>query len=167
MFFLFVLDGVTTGLLITHVDDILVAVAGNCVAASDSIAKLKAKVMLTVTVPPFVYCGKTIRQESDGSIYVGMRDSVAALATAHISKQRRADKDDSLTEEELHEMRSGFGSLGWVARQLRADIAFDVSRGQQAVGDARVNHLIMMNRVIVAADPYFELAFRLDIVDWT
>ena len=65
-------------------------------------------------------------------------------------------------------MRSGFGSLGWIARQLRADIAVDVSLGQQATSDPRVRHLIAMNRCIenCKKDDNVCLRFHHNAVDW-
>ena len=59
-------------------------------------------------------------------------------------------------------MRSGLGSFVWIARQLRADPAVDVSKGQQATAGPKVKHFLAMNRCIETAkrDPKFEMVFR-------
>ena len=146
--FWFVRDGRVRGIMITHVDDLLYGFGPDCKAAKESIVRITTMVKLKEDATPFTYCGKYIEQDILFSITITMRDATRALHPVHISKARRAEPEAALTPEEITEMRSGFGSLGWIARQLRADIAVDVSLGQQATSDPRVRHLIAMNRCI-------------------
>ena len=167
--FYFVLDDKLCGIMITHVDDLLYGYDESCKEVARSAKEISDKVKLTTDRTPFVYCGKKIEQDDDGTIKVSMPEATRALAPAHISRARRADPEAPLTAEEVSELRSGFGSLGWIARQLRADIAVTVSLGQQATADPRVKHLLMMNKCIEKCreDPEFTLRFRHSLIDWT
>ena len=166
--FWYVEGGVTKGALITHVDDLLYAVDPASAKAKESLDTIAGQINLTMSEVPFVYCGKRLDQTDDGSIHVSMQDAIKALSAVHISKARRAEPGASLDPEEISELRSGFGSFGWIARQLRADVAVDVSLGQQATADPRVRHLTAMNRCIeqVKKDVDFCLAFHHGHVDW-
>jgi hypothetical protein len=166
--FWYVEDGITRGALITHVDDLLYAVDPLSAKAMKSLTTIAGQINLTTSETPFVYCGKRLEQTDDGTIHVSMQDSIKALSTVHVSKARRAEPEASLDPEEISELRSGFGSLGWIARQLRADIAVDVSLGQQATADPRVKHLTAMNRCIEQCkkDDDFTLTFHHGHVDW-
>ena len=166
--FWYVEGGVTKGALITHVDDLLYAVDPASAKAKESLDTIAGQINLTMSEVPFVYCGKRLDQTDDGSIHVSMQDAIKALSTVHISKARRAEPEASLDPEEISELRSGFGSLGWIARQLRADVAVVVSLGQQATADPRVRHLTAMNRCIeqVKKDVDFSLTFHHGHVDW-
>ena len=59
--------------------------------------------------------------------------------------------EDLATEAEIGQMRSVNGSLGWVSRQSRPDLSYDVSKGQSAVSKAKVKDLKQVNQALTQA----------------
>ena len=109
--------------LISHVDALLYGFDDKCPEVRDSIEELKKIIKLTVPETPFTFCGKQVAQDGNFTIRISMPEAVRASAPAHVSKARREDPESELEPEEVRELRAGNGSLGWVARQLRADLA--------------------------------------------
>ena len=53
-----------------------------------------------------------------------------------------------LDADEVSELRSGNGALGWVARQSRPDAAFHTSKVAQAMGMPRVKDILLYNKAV-------------------
>ena len=71
-----------------------------------------------------------------------------AVEKINITRQRRKQLDHDVTPAELTELRSAIGSLGWVARQTRADLAYVQSRLAQRVSRATVADLLEANQAV-------------------
>ena len=106
----------------------------SCKSVAAAVQAVKEAIEMIEEVPPFMYCGRGYRQDRSGRIYIDMRSTVSALEYIQIPKQRKASPQAKLNAEEITELRSSLGSLGWIARQLRADICVDVSLKAQRIG---------------------------------
>ena len=61
---------------------------------------------------------------------------------------------DLATDSEIAQMRSVVGSLGWIARQCRPDLSYDVSRGQGVVTKATLKDAKEANQAADKAHDY-------------
>ena len=127
------------GVISLHVDDAFIAGEGPMFDAS--LTALEKALDLTFKYGEFVYCGKTVNQDDDYSITVTQPDASMAVEKINLTRQRRKELDQDATPSELTELRSVVGSLGWVARQTRADLAYVQSRLAQRVSRATVGGL--------------------------
>ena len=156
--------GELIGLLCTHVDDLFIT--GNGEEFEANLETLKNKVYLSVTIGEFRYCGKRVRQDLvTYEIKIGQSEAIEAMDFIHIEPYRRKKMEAPLNPEEISGLRSGVGSLGWVARQTRADLAVHASLGAQAMSGPRIKHIVEVNKAIKMAkdDKDFELTFSPDV----
>ena len=163
LFFFHNSSGRLTAIAGTHVDDVLLGYDPDCPEVVLAIKTLREKIEMTEELPPFRCCGRDFTRLRDGhGIKIDMKSTVMALGEIVISKVRRSTPSERLVPEEITELRSTLGSLGWIARQLRADICVDVSLKAQRVGIATVQDLVETNRIVVkcVADPDFALVFH-------
>ena len=72
------------------------------------------------------------------------------------------------TEAEIAQMRSVIGSLGWIARQCRGDLSYEVSRGQSAVSQATIQDLKWTNEAVKKCreGSHLGLIFKAQAIDW-
>ena len=150
---------VCRGIMIAHVDDLLVCGTGAKYRASmDAISKV---VDLNVKETDFVYCGKRVRQHEDGRVTVGQRDACLAIEHVEIDAARRKNPASPLNPEEITELRSCIGSLGWLARQTRPDLCYVVSCLAQSIGSPTVATLVLARQAVTRAKDHadFELVF--------
>ena len=70
------------------------------------------------------------------------------MELATVDPSRRSRPEAELTEEELSELRSVNGALGWVARQGRADLLAQTSLIAQSTSAPKVKHLLELNKAI-------------------
>ena len=59
-------------------------------------------------------------------IMLDQNEYIDSLDYINISKNRKQQKNDKLSSDEIDELRSLVGQLGWVAGQTRPDLAFEV-----------------------------------------
>ena len=133
-------QGELVGLILSHVDDLFTAGTGPLY--EKSMKKLRDEVKLTFEEPPFRYCGKIVKQDEDFTIRVNQLEVAENLEMPYIDKDRRKDPNADLTPDEVSELRSSLGSLGWLARQTRPDIAVEVSLGAQSMSGPKIKNLI-------------------------
>ena len=115
----------------------------------------------------FRFCGKDIRQEDDFSIVVSCRNETEQIDPIRYTNEGRK-LTDSATEQEIAQMRSVVGSLGWIARQCRPDLSYMVSKLQGAVSKATIKDLKDTNSTVEQARDYAGayLKFRSDAINW-
>ena len=72
------------------------------------------------------------------------------------------------TESEIGQTRSVIGSLGWVARQCRGDLSYEVSRGQSTVSRATIQDLKLTNEAVEKCREGSSIGLVLEAgsVDW-
>lgn len=106
------------------------------------------RVYATNHVKEFIFRGRELKQHDDGHIDVTMKNYAHSLRKIKISNTRRRQLESSLTAEELEEYQSGAGELGWIARQLRCDLAYKNGVIQRSKGDACVGDLIRLKQFL-------------------
>ncbi|CAK0870870.1 unnamed protein product [Prorocentrum cordatum] len=158
--------GKLIGLLCTHVDDLFVTGAGEQFERVMEI--IKDKIHLSFQSDAFRYCGKVVEQDSQTfDIKIGQAATVEALEYIALEPHRRRKPNAPLTPEEISALRSGVGSLGWVARQTRPDLAVHASLGAQSMSGPKIRDIVAVNRAIKMAkdDVDFKLVFS-SRLDW-
>ena len=158
-------DGDIKAMLITHVDDLCFAVKPDHEKWMLNI--LEEFVVKKVEHTKFRFCGKEIEQLSDYSIKVTCKDSTEQIRKIKFGTKNRK-MTDLAGDNEIAQMRSVIGSLGWIARQCRPDLSYDVSKGQGAVTKATLKDLKETNLAVDRAMEYSEkgIIFRSDAVSW-
>jgi hypothetical protein len=140
-------DHTPKGLLVLHVDDLMVATDGSTEAEA-GIQKLYQRFpfgewgLVKDNVGGVTYCGKeVVVDQCDGETVVLMRQKGfidGRLETIPISKERKQDLEAHVSKEEQTDFRSVLGSLQWLATQSRPDVSFGVNQLQKRVNDLRV-----------------------------
>lgn len=126
-------SGQLDGILVTHVDDLEGGVRPGC---EQRLFQRSAQALDFATNHRFAFTfrGREIKQQEKrspdgevcgGCIDVCMRNYALAMSKITIEKTRRDRPEAELNEEEQKILASGAGELGWIARQLRSDLAFD------------------------------------------
>eukprot|EP00435_Cladocopium_sp_Y103_P068333 s119_g31.t1 len=135
-------------LMCIHVDDLLYAFLPE---AENTFKAFLAKFLIgTSDADSFRYCGKQFGREDDGAtITIDVDDNTRRIRKVRIDSQRR--HSEPLTTSDLTALRSVVGSLAWIARQCRPDIAYRVSRLQSSIKGATVATLLEANRVVALA----------------
>ncbi|CAK0854593.1 unnamed protein product [Prorocentrum cordatum] len=129
---------------------------------------IKDKIHLSFQSGTFRYCGKVVEQDSQTfDIKIGQAATVEALEHIALEPHRRRKPNAPLTPEEISALRSGVGSLGWVARQTRPDLAVHASLGAQSMSGPKIRDIVAVNRAIKMAkdDVDFKLVFSSSL-DW-
>ena len=155
-------DGTLAGAIVSHVDDLVVTGGGEEFEKAFDIIKKKLK--LKVTENNFVFCAKTVSRDDEGSFYVSQKEAAQNIEKIDVEKKRRSDPTSVLTEAELSELRRVIGSVGWVARQTRADLLCGVSLLAQSTSRPTVEELIDANKLVEACreDAEFKLKLTSD-----
>ena len=92
-----------------------------------------------------------LKQQADFSITITQAEYAAQLKAIEISRERRRQKGEPITESERQQMRGALGGLNWLVSGSRPDLAAWSSLMQQKVNSACVEDLIEVNRIISMA----------------
>ena len=103
-------------LLCTHVDDLLFCPDGQ--EGKEAIEGLLGR-------SSFRYCGRRFTQGEDFTVCVDVQENTKGLRPIRVDEGRRPS--DTLTSGELTSLRSVVGSLAWIARYGRPDLAYRVT----------------------------------------
>ena len=96
----------------------------------------------------FVFCGVRYFQWPDGSIEVEQREYVERIEPIMIPKSRRSEPNAAVTDSERQELRRLIGALQYAAVNTRPDISAKVGEIQSKVTRAKVEDLLVVNRVL-------------------
>ena len=157
-------NGVARMPLTSHVDDLLWACDPSCDwIVKELIDEFKCG---TVESGSFKYCGKEIVQDEDFTIHVSCADTTRAIKKIPIAPWRRPG--DPLTDSDKTQLKSVAGSLAWVSRQCRPDLAYRVSKIQTASNKGTVADLRQANKSIEYAQDTYQrgLVFKSGVLDW-
>ena len=138
-------DGGIVEIMVSHVDDLLWA--GN-----DEMQKVMKNMQNKLKFggleegDTFRYCGRTISQKDDG-ISVSCPTTVKIRPIA-MTSSRRAQRTSKATDLETNQLRSVIGSLNWVSRACRPDIAYQLSSLQAVQRSAMVQDLLDCNHLL-------------------
>ena len=150
-------DGNPDGLIVLHVDDLMVATDGS-EAVENSVKLLCDRFPfgewgLVEKQPGGVtYCGKEIVVETkDEERVISMRQRgfvEGRLESVPITKERKEDPTAKATPEEVSDFRSVLGALQWLSTQSRPDISFMVNQLQKRVNMLEVKDLEVANQIV-------------------
>lgn len=149
--------GNPNGMLVLHVDDLMVATDGS-EHIEQAVHRLFNRFpfgewdLVKDCTHGVTYCGKEIRVGSDNgerTIVLGQKGfSEGRLETVPIEKERKQNPDAEVTEEERSDFRSVLGSLQWLSTQSRPDISFGVNQLQKRVNCLTVRDLEAANKLV-------------------
>ena len=125
-------DGELLGLVLAHVDDLLMTLKP-CPETEAFKKELRKRIKFGAwdaaqSEKGFKYCGRTWKQNPDFSVDISMMDYVEQFTPAKISRERRAQPDSSLTESEHPSFRALVGQALWLARMIMPGLAEIASR---------------------------------------
>ncbi|CAE7591026.1 RE1 [Symbiodinium sp. CCMP2592] len=133
------------GLLLVHVDDLLWVGDSDMNAAMERIQQEYRFGSLDES--HFKFCGRWLKQGPDG-VEVTCPDLISRVRPIHLEPRRRGQRDAMATESEKSQLRSVVGSLNWLVRVCRPDMAFSVARLQTAVSRPVVQDLLDANNLV-------------------
>ena len=149
--------GNVIGMLIVHVDDLMVA-TDDSLLAKQTVEKLHKRFpfgswdQVCKQSSGVTYCGKEIKFHSDAErqwITLGQNGFIdGRLEPIQIDRQRAKSPDLHATDEERTDFRSVVGSLQWIATQSRPDLCFETNQLQKRITDLRVRDLVRANAVV-------------------
>lgn len=82
---------------------------------------------------------------------IAMRNYALSMRPVQIRRERRFQLEADLDEDEVEQMNSHAGELGWIARQLRCDLAYKNGVIQRCKSEACVADLIKLKQFVGAA----------------
>ena len=140
-------DGDTCALMCRLVDDLLYCYLPE---GKEVIERFLNKFNIGSTeVNEFRYCGKQFSRSGDGDIFVDTVDNTRKIKPIPIDAGRPGS--EKISGDDITRLRSVTGSLAWVARQTRPDLAYRVSRLQSSIKNATVSTLCDANAVVQLA----------------
>ena len=151
--------GQTEGMIGVHVDD------GLCCGSARFQQKLKE---LEKVFPfgshkkrRFVFTGLHIEQLTDNSITVQQSQYVKDINPISLSRERKQQVEDVVTEKERQELRALIGSLSYAAINSRPDLCSRLGWLQSSINKACVNTLVEANKILHEGKMYAETALRI------
>ena len=140
-------NGDACALICTHVDDLLHCYLPEGKDVMDSfLAKFNIG---SAETNSFRYCGKQFDRSSGGDIHVDTVDNTRKIRPITFDAKRVGT--ERITGDDITRLRSVTGSLAWIARQTRPDLAYRVSRLQSSIKNASVATLADANAVVQLA----------------
>ena len=134
------------GMILTHVDDLIIA--GNHEFYRNQIEEVKNKFKISkeesITLN---YIGIQIEQTKD-NIILHQTEYKEELEEAEIDQVRVTEVDEELNEEEKKSLKSIIGKLNWLATQSCPEISFEVCGLSTSQKNASVKTLIQANKIL-------------------
>ena len=95
----------------------------------------------------FKYCGREISKDEKGNS-CHMSSSCRSCSSSYLTADQRKDKDGKVTEEVRGQLRSVIGSLAWLVRVCRPDLAYAISKMQADVHQATYKDVVFANGIL-------------------
>ncbi|CAJ1341757.1 unnamed protein product [Effrenium voratum] len=95
----------------------------------------------------FIFRGREVKQTEEGHVDVSMRNYALSMSNVKIDRARRKQLSSPLTEE-TKLLDSSAGELGWVARQLRCDLAYENGVIQRCKREACMADLVKLRQYV-------------------
>ena len=154
-------------LLCTHVDDLLFCHDGK--EGKKAIENLLGRFSVgKIEESSFRYCGRRFTQSEDFTVCVDVHENTKGLRPIRLDEGRRPG--DTLSAGELTSLRSVVGSLAWIARYGRPDIAYRVNELQKSCNPkGTVSAIKEANKTVELAlqNADFKIVFPANHIDWT
>ncbi|CAE7212571.1 RE2 [Symbiodinium sp. CCMP2592] len=122
------------GMVIAHVDDLLWGGTEAMDKVMDEITKESSNSEASSLATSSTTVGGPLSKEQVRPIYV--------------DAARKKQRDSPVTEPERNQLRSVVGSLNWLVRVCRVDLAYEVHRLQSIMSKAIVEDLVMRNQIL-------------------
>ncbi|CAE7367988.1 RE1 [Symbiodinium necroappetens] len=133
------------GLLLVHVDDLLWVGDDDMEAA---MLRIQEQYRFgSLDQQSFKFCGRWLEQGPHG-IRVTCPELISRVRPVHLEPRRKGQRENAATEKEKAQLRSVVGSLNWLVRVCRPDLAYSVSRLQAAVNKPVVQDLVDANNLV-------------------
>eukprot|EP00435_Cladocopium_sp_Y103_P042096 s835_g11.t1 len=137
------------GSLGLHVDD---GIGGGNKAFMDMLGRVEKRFKFgAFETGEFKYTGIHFKQWDDGSIEYDQIEYVEKIQPIPISKSRRSDLKLEVSPEERQKLRSLIGALQYAAVHSRPDISAKVGELQANVTKAKVEDLVLGNKLLFEA----------------
>ena len=107
------------------------------------------------------FCGKDLQQNKDYSIFVSQQYYTEQKCRDRIPIPKGANNDDLCDQEQVQILREKVGSLSWLSKESRVDLAGAVSLLMQAFPCPRVSDLKTCNKILKDAYLYKDLGIRI------
>ncbi|CAE8678310.1 unnamed protein product [Polarella glacialis] len=143
-------DHQLVGLLVTHVDDVCGG-ATRAVMETGFEKTAKRFNFAKSSEREFIFRGREVKQQEDSSIDVTMPNYALSMRAKPISRARRQTPAEPLTEEEQSLLLQRGSELAWIARQLRADLAYQSGVVHHSKAESCVGDLVILNQAIADA----------------
>ena len=161
----FYVDGRINGMLAIEVDDLLMMGHGKHL---ERIQKLKEKfvfgkwVTLKELPEGAMFNGRRIKQKEDGEFQIDVEKFVLErMEEIKLEKGRAGQKKEEVTEEERGAARALCGSLNWLAKEGRPDLAGPASLMSSGLTRMKVEDIVALNEVVRAIKKEPGLAIRI------
>ena len=133
------------GMVIVHVDDLL------WTGGAEIEDKMKEICSIynfgKVEKDQFKYCGRDVTKDEKG-IHVSCPSLIDRVKPVYLSADQRKQKETKVPEEIRAQLRSIIGSLAWLVRVCRPDLAYAVSKLQSDVHQATFGDVQFANTVV-------------------
>ena len=127
--YIYEVNGVTTFVAITHVDDLVIAYDRRCSTTAKLLEDLVKVFRMSHNDKDFIFCGRRV-QGKDTEIIVSLEDASKSLELLDFAS-RRAEPSTPLLRGEHTAFRSLLGQLQWLQIQTRPELSFDVNKCAQ------------------------------------
>ena len=129
-----------------HVDD---GIGGGNEAFMNMLSRVEKRFKFgSFETGEFKYTGIHFKQWDDGSIEFDQIDYIEKITPINIGKSRRSEPSCEVTPEERSMLRSLIGALQYVAVHSRPDLSAKVGELQSNVTKAKVEDMIIANKVL-------------------
>ena len=141
-------NGEIAGLAIVHVDDILWTGGKAMEAKMDEVVKHYK--FGKIEKNEFKYCGRQVKKDEKG-IHITCPSLIDRVKPIYMGAKERKDKQGPVTENYRQQLRSVVGSLAWLTRVCRPDLAYSVNYLQTQMTQATYGDIAFANKVIAVA----------------
>ena len=112
------------------------------------------------------FLGKMLEQQADGSIKIQQSEYARQFKGLDLSRLRRREKGEKVTDEERTQMRGILDGINWLVSGSRPDLAAWCSLLQQRVCEATVADLIDLNKLVSQAHDNNEAHVWIRHIPW-
>ena len=152
-------NGQLCGVLGLHVDD---GVCGGNQVFLEKLALLEKKYPFgSKKLHKFTFTGIDMNQLPDYTIQMNQSKYVNAIQPIRISKERKIQNEQPVSEDERQQLRAIVGSLQYAAVHTRPDLSSRLSMLQSSINSATVETLSTANQALHEAKKYHDTTIQL------